>query len=236
MTRLGRIGWWTVALAAVAGLLLSLAVVTAGDDPPEVEEVRGGASVSASGGASPGEGTGPRDQRWSARPGRPSAPAIGRTDASVGSPTARRDLPPVRVRVPALGLDATVRPVGVAADRQMRLPVDPRVLGWYRFGPAPGDGGSVVLAGHVDSRRYGVGPLASLQTIDVGELVEVVTGSGEVRPYRVDSIERFDRQALPAAVFARTGPERLRLVTCTGPYLPDAGGYQQNLVVTAVPA
>ena len=55
------------------------------------------------------------------------------------------------------------------------------------------------------------------------------------RTYLVDSIERFDRQALPVAVFARTGPERLRLVTCTGPYLPEAGGYQQNLVVTAVP-
>ena len=129
-----------------------------------------------------------------------------------------------------------MRPVGVGGDRQMRLPADPRVLGWYRFGPAPGDGGSVVLAGHVDSRTFGVGPLAALQTVDVGERVEVVTASDEVRSYRVDSIERFDRQALPAAVFARTGPERLRLVTCTGPYLPDAGGYQQNLVVTAVPA
>ena len=93
----------------------------------------------------------------------------------------------------------------------------------------------MVLAGHVDSRRFGVGPLAALQTIDVGERVEVVTGREEVRSYRVDSIERFDRQALPAEVFARTGPERLRIVTCTGPYLPDAGGYQQNLVVTAVP-
>jgi sortase (surface protein transpeptidase) len=80
-----------------------------------------------------------------------------------------------------------------------------------------------------------VGPLADLQEVEVGERVEVVTSDG-VRPYRIDSIERFDRQALPAAVFSRTGPERLRLVTCTGPYLPDAGGYQQNLVVTAVPA
>lgn len=94
----------------------------------------------------------------------------------------------------------------------------------------------MVLAGHVDSRRFGVGPLADLRGIAVGDRVEVATGSGSVRPYRVDSIETFDRQALPADVFARTGPERLRLVTCTGPYLPQAGGYQQNLVVTAVPA
>jgi hypothetical protein len=94
----------------------------------------------------------------------------------------------------------------------------------------------VVLAGHVDSRRFGVGPLSRLQTIEVDALIAVAGRSGRVRTYRVDSIERFDRQALPAAVFARTGPERLRLVTCTGPYLPEAGGYQQNLVVTAVPS
>ena len=93
----------------------------------------------------------------------------------------------------------------------------------------------MVLAGHVDSRRFGVGPLADLRGIAAGDRVEVDTGSGSARLYRVDSIETFDRQALPADVFARTGPERLRLVTCTGAYLPQAGGYQQNLVVTAVP-
>jgi sortase (surface protein transpeptidase) len=163
---------------------------------------------------------------------------VGRADSSLAALTTstRRAVdPPVRLRVPDIGLDSAVRRVGVGEDGQMRLPADPRVLGWYRFGPAPGAGGSVVLAGHVDSRRYGVGPLADLEAVEAGDRVEVVTGSNRVRSYRVDSIQRFDRQALPAAVFARTGPERLRLVTCTGPYLPDAGGYQQNLVVTAVP-
>ncbi len=220
-----------MALAAVAGLLLSLVVLTTGEGPRQVEEVRGDASVSAPAPTS----SGPASSGLPPAPGDESRSGVARADASVGSLTSRRTRPPTRLRVPGLGLDTTVRPVGVGRDRQMRLPEDPRVLGWYRFGPAPGSGGSVVLAGHVDSREFGVGPLVELQTIGVGDLVEVVTGAGEVRSYRVDSIERFDRQALPAAVFGRTGPERLRLVTCTGPYLPAAGGYQQNLVVTAVP-
>ena len=48
-----------------------------------------------------------------------------------------------------------VRPVGVSDDGQMQLPTGSEVMGWYRFGPAPGSptGGSVVLAGHLDSRR-----------------------------------------------------------------------------------
>ena len=48
-------------------------------------------------------------------------------------------------------------------------------------------------------------------------------------------VRRYDRQALPEELFARTGTERLRIITCGGDYLPDEGGYQQNLVVTAVP-
>lgn len=232
MTRLGRITWWAVAAAAVAGLLLSLVVVTGGDEPAEVVQVRGAAAVST-----PDPGSPPR--QGASGPGAPdaggSSSTVGRADASLAARTVRGARPPTRVRVPALGLDAVVRPVGVDGGRQMRLPDDPRVLGWYRFGAGPGDRGSVVLAGHVDSRRFGVGPLAELQAIGVGDRVEVATGRDGTRSYRVDSIERFDRQALPAEVFARTGPERLRLVTCTGPYVPEAGGYQQNLVITAVP-
>lgn len=227
MTRLGRGTWWAVAAVAVAGLLLSLVVVVSGDDPPAAEQFRGEASVSEAG---------PRNTAAPSTSESPSRRAVGRSDASLEAVAVRRTRAPVRVRVPGIGLDAAVRPVGVGAERQMRLPGDPRVLGWYRFGPAPGGGGSVVLAGHVDSRRFGVGPLAALQTIGVGDRVEVVTGPGRVRTYRVDSLERFDRQALPADVFARTGSERLRLVTCTGPFVPEAGGYLQNLVVTAVPA
>jgi hypothetical protein len=232
MTRLGRITWWAVAAAAVAGLLLSLVVSTGAGDRPETVQVRGQAAVSA-----PDLGSPP--QQGAAERGAPDADGspdtVRRADASLAARPVRRAHPPTRVRVPALGLDAVVRPVGVDEGRQMRLPADPRVLGWYRFGAGPGDRGSVVLAGHVDSRRFGVGPLADLQAIGVGDRVEVATGPDGTRSYRVDSIERFDRQALPAEVFARTGPDRLRLVTCTGPYLPEAGGYQQNLVVTAVP-
>lgn len=231
MTRLGRSGWWVVACAATAGLLLSLVLVIRGDAPPEAREVRGEAALSTRGPGSATATAGGRDERT----GRASPPAVVRSDASLAALATRRTGAPVRLRVPDLGLDAAVRPVGVGGDRQMRLPADPRELGWYRFGPAPGDAGSVVLAGHVDSRRFGVGPLVGLQAVDVGTVVQMTTRTGRLRSYRVDSIERFDQQALPAAVFARTGPERLRLVTCTGPYLPEAGGYQQNLVVTAVP-
>jgi hypothetical protein len=79
-----------------------------------------------------------------------------------------------------------------------------------------------------------VGPLARLRDVEVGDPVEVVSSDGVTSTYRVVLVERFDQQALPVEIFARTGPERLRVVTCGGAYDPETG-YEENLVVTAVP-
>ena len=154
------------------------------------------------------------------------------------SPSAPRERPrAVRVQVVSADIDSVVRPAGVSPDGQMALPPDPEVLGWYRFGPAPGDGtGSVVLAGHLDSERYGLGPLVGLRDVESGDPVRVTRADGTRGRYTVVDVRRYDRQALPEKLFTRTGPERLRIITCGGDYLPDEGGYQQNLVVTAVPS
>ena len=46
--------------------------------------------------------------------------------------------PPVRVRLPALRVDAPVTPVGVDDRGRMDVPFNIRTVGWYRFGPGPG--------------------------------------------------------------------------------------------------
>jgi hypothetical protein len=206
------------------GLLLSLVTLTrAPEDPAPVVEVRGPAAVTTDPGPP------------AARAPEPHGDGVPRTSAAL--PASTGDAPrPVLLRAPSIGLSAPVDGVGVGSDQQMRLPPDPRRLGWYRYGPAPGEGrGSAVLAGHVDSASYGVGPLARLRELRPGDPVAVRLASGAWQRYRVDSMQSFAREALPDAVFTREGPERLRLVTCTGAYLPERGGYQENLVVTAVP-
>jgi hypothetical protein len=163
--------------------------------------------------------------------------AVARSRA-VPTSASRPEPRPVRVTLGDVGIQADVRPVGVAADGQMQLPPDPAVLGWYRFGPAPGgaDQGSAVLAGHLDSRKYGLGPLVRLRDVGAGDQVDVMLSDRSTLTYRVQTLIRFDQQALPEELFARSGAHRLRIITCGGDYDADAGGYQQNLVVTAVPA
>jgi hypothetical protein len=203
----------TTVLAAV-GLLVSLAAAWSRLDPGPTVRV-----------AEPG-------------PAAPAPPSpVTRADAVAGRGAEAAPPFPVRVTMPSTRVAAPVRPVGVATDGEMELPPDPRVLGWYQFGAAPGvaPGGSVVLAGHLDSERFGLGPLVRLRDLERGDVVSLRLSDGRTRTYGVVSLERFDRESLPERLFSRTGPERLRIITCGGEYDAKAGGYQQNLVVTATP-
>jgi hypothetical protein len=118
----------------------------------------------------------------------------------------------------------------------MALPERPNKIGWYSYGPRPGaKSGSAVLAGHIDSRRYGIGPLAGLRRLSPGDEIVVRTATGPIS-FEVRSVRMIGKRALPVSeLFDRAGPPRLRIVSCGGAYLPARGGYQDNLVVTAVP-
>lgn len=109
--------------------------------------------------------------------------------------------------------------------------------GWWTGGARAGDPfGGVVVAGHVDSARYGVGAMAELVDAAIGDEV-VVEGAGERRAYRVDAIEQIPKARLSAdlGVFDQTVDERLVLITCGGEFDPVARHYADNLVVIASP-
>ena len=146
--------------------------------------------------------------------------------------------PPREVRIASVDIAMPVSATGVTRDGQMELPDDPRTLGWYRFGALPGDAqGSAVLGGHVDSKRYGTGPLARLASVRDGDPITVTAADGQLLRYEVTSVERITKAALPVdRLFDPDSAHRLVIVTCGGRYLPDAGGYEDNIVVIATPA
>lgn len=206
------------AAGAVLGLALAIGVPTAWSltRPPAAV----GASV----------------ERALPAPASPTAegPAVPTRDAA---PAPVADAPaPVRLQVPALGVDTAVEPVGVAQDGQMAIPDDVARVGWYRFGPAPGENGSAVIAGHVDDREQGLGVLAPLREAAVGQEVTVTAADGTTTRWRMVSRELISKQVLPVdRLFSRAGPPRLTLITCGGPFLPELGSYRDNVVVIAEP-
>lgn len=164
-------------------------------------------------------------------PPTPAAPTVGGPARQATGPA------PVRISVGGVVTDAPVTPVGVDAGGAMAVPLDVGTLGWYRFGSAPGDpSGSAVLSGHVDDRRQGRGAFFRLADAAPGAPVEVHLADGSSLTYRIASITRHPKEALPVQrVFARDGPPVLTLITCGGEFDPGERAYRDNVVVTAVP-
>ncbi|NDU76423.1 sortase [Actinomadura sp. DSM 109109] len=144
---------------------------------------------------------------------------------------------PVELAVPSAGLRAAVVPVGVDPAGAMALPGDVSRVGWYRYGPLPGSSaGSAVLAGHVDSRRSGLGALAALRRVSPGDLLDVRLADGRTVGYRAVARQTIGKEAMPLEeLFARDGGPRLTVITCGGPFDTRSGRYRDNLLVTAVP-
>jgi LPXTG-site transpeptidase (sortase) family protein len=141
--------------------------------------------------------------------------------------------PPTRVRVPRIGVDSSL--VSLALDKAGKLEA-PKVYdkaGWYSGGPAPGDVGPAVLAGHVDSKA-GPAVFYRLHELKVGDKIEVRRGRDTVT-FTVTGVTKHPKDRFPtAAVYGPTPGPELRLVTCGGVFDRLRNSYRDNVVVFAV--
>ena len=131
---------------------------------------------------------------------------------------------------------ATVDPIDTGASGELSLPADPGQVGWWQSGALAGDAfGSVVLAGHIDSKDRGVGFFARLLRVQSGDEVVLADGAYQQR-YRVVTTRDVPKASLATSTdtFSQSVPGRLVLLTCTGTWSP-ATHYPDNLVVTAEP-
>jgi LPXTG-site transpeptidase (sortase) family protein len=172
----------------------------------------------------------------SAAPGSSEQPGPTQS-ARIGRPadSTRIRFVPERLTLPG-GADTAVVPAQTV-DGELKVPTNVEHVGWWDSSADAGDPfGSTVIAGHVDSATQGIGFFARLLRIKVGAKV-TVEGSGHRLSYKVVAVQTVAKRALASdsAAFAQTGPHRLVLITCTGTYHRDRGGYDRNLVVIATP-
>ena len=140
---------------------------------------------------------------------------------------------PVTLSIDRIGLERTaVVSVGVENNGEMEVP-GPREIGWYRFGPEPGQPGSAVLAAHIASGGID-GAFRHLDQMEPGDVVHVDSSDGATQSFVVTDVIQVDKTELPFdEMFARSGPPRLALITCGGPFDYQARSYQDNIVVVA---
>ncbi len=150
---------------------------------------------------------------------------------AVPNPAARppADLP-VSLAIPSIDVRTQIIKLGVTAHGTLQVPASPSVAGWYTGSPRPGDVGSSVIAGHIDSHQ-GPGVFFRLRLLHPGDLVYVREAGGRLAVFRVNSVHTYPKDHFPTTTVYGPAPDaELRLITCGGTFDYATGSYLNNVV------
>ena len=141
---------------------------------------------------------------------------------------------PVRLLIPAIGVDTRLIRLGLTSAHTLQVPISAAIAGWFTRSPRPGATGASIIAGHIDSHA-GPGVFFRLRELHRGEPVYVRRADKSVAKFRVTAVHEYAKDRFPtAAVYGPVPDAELRLITCGGIFDYATGSYLSNVVVYAV--
>jgi Sortase domain len=138
---------------------------------------------------------------------------------------------PVALRIPAIGVRTRLIRLGITEQGTLQVPGSPSVAGWYTGSPRPGEIGSSIIAGHIDS-YLGPGIFYRLGELHPGNRIYVLQADGRLAVFQVTGVQQYPKAHFPtAAVYGPVPDAELRLITCGGTFDYATRKYLSNVVV-----
>lgn len=138
---------------------------------------------------------------------------------------------PKRVIITKLEVNTEVEQVGMDEMGRMGVPENANNTAWYNLGPKPGEVGSAVIAGHLDTKT-GPAIFYKLNTLRSGDFITVIDENQKSLNFKVTNVQAFSNNQFPInLVFATNDKPRLNLITCHGTYSRNVQSYNQRMVV-----
>lgn len=139
---------------------------------------------------------------------------------------------PVNIKIPSISLDAPIVGLGLTADGLMEVPANPFETGWYELGVRPGEPGTAVIDGHVNWWYGSSAVFANLHNLKQGDSVIVQDEWGTITSFVVREIKAYKAEADASEIFNSNDDKvHLNLITCSGVWDKNAGGYSERLVI-----
>lgn len=144
---------------------------------------------------------------------------------------AQRDRIPVRLELPAVGIDAPVESIDLNPDSALGWAARDMAVGWYSQGFRPGESGNAVLVGHLRTHEADLpGGLWQLDKVKPGNDVVVTMSDGDQLRYLVTAADEFDAHDRPLArLFGKAASENLNIITHS--YQDERGMRKKIMVV-----
>jgi hypothetical protein len=166
----------------------------------------------------------------------PAASAAGRIGPAGSRGPALHQSLPVSVAIPTIGVKSKLLHLGRNNDGTMAVPnlfTSAGEAAWYKYSVTPGQIGTAVIEGHVDSYQ-GPAVFFRLGALRPGNRINVTLADGITAVFRVTAVREYAKDKYPAnTVYAPVNYAALRLITCGGGFNAVTGHYLNSVVVFA---
>lgn len=141
---------------------------------------------------------------------------------------------PKSISLPSIGAEGFVQRVGVDQHKQIAVPTNVHVAGWYVESRSPGSDGLSIIDGHLDGPTAG-GIFANLANLSAGDQFTLTFGDDSKKSFVVRRVQTLPAADAAAVLFSQDPAigRQLNLITCGGAFNKPAGTYDDRVVVVA---
>ncbi len=139
---------------------------------------------------------------------------------------------PRRIKIPKINVDTGVESVAKDDKGNMDVPKNVFETAWYNLGPKPGEKGSAVLDGHLDTQTGAPAVFWNLGKLSTGDTIEITDSQNKVYIFKVTKVMNYNLNNIPLEqIFSIATEPMLNLITCGGHYDHVQHQYLERTVV-----
>jgi sortase (surface protein transpeptidase) len=143
---------------------------------------------------------------------------------------------PTHITIPSIGVDAKVVGIGLDNNQFELKPLDanPKMVGWYLYGPPPGSPGAAVMVSHINFDHV-AGAFNHLTGVKVGDKIAVQRDGAPDLSFTVTKVLSWPKADFSSLhLYDPTPDAELLAITCGGKYDAAHKNYLSNTIVRAV--
>lgn len=141
---------------------------------------------------------------------------------------------PVRLKIPAIALDASLDYVSLTVNGELGVPTVPANAAWFDQGPRPGEKGNSVIDGHFGWVNNTPAVFDNLNKVHQGDNLYVQDDHNVTTAFVVTNVQTLGQNQSAKTVFVSNDDKaHLNLITCGGAWNQTQQSYSERLVVFA---
>jgi len=138
---------------------------------------------------------------------------------------------PKRIQLSTIQTEGFVQAVGVDQHKQIAVPGNIHIAGWFKDSVLPGEQGLSIIDGHVDGRKE-LGIFKRLSELKQNDEFTVEMGDNSTKTFRVARVVSIETKDAADVLFSQDPSikNQLNLITCGGNFNQQSRQYEKRIV------